>query len=280
MVLRFKKLIDGHNPLLHPNMNINEAGKIAIFCNGLHPEAKIVAIQQRDNIALARQNGCCYPAQYPAGHPNAGVNHPNANNLSFDLLALYVHRQFVTKVNAGLIHLNSKPGINLTSPASPADDQGDKEFLYVSWHDVSHSECNSIMALAQARGRDSAVPLKTCKNCGGVNHFSHKDGVLVCPTPESSVPVDLLRRIQYPFGVRPWRFGGGKGGKGKGSRGRGSRDGGRGRGGFWTTDDGAYWYWSDAPAPAPPVEDPPAGLHLADDDTQFITDDYADHWNE
>jgi len=61
LVLNFKAMIEGHNPLLHPNMNINNASMIAIFCNGLHPEAKVVALQTKQNNAMAIQNGCCFP---------------------------------------------------------------------------------------------------------------------------------------------------------------------------------------------------------------------------
>ena len=75
LVLNFKAKIQGHNPLLHANMNITNAQMITIFCNGLHPEAKVIALAQRSNLALAAQNGCCFPAVHPATHPQAGVAH-------------------------------------------------------------------------------------------------------------------------------------------------------------------------------------------------------------
>jgi len=137
--------------------------------------------------------------------------------------------------------------------------------------------------------------MRTCRNCGGVNHFSHKDGVLICPTVEGSVPVSLLRDIKYPVGVNPWRFSvGGKGkggkGKGKGKGGRGSPSAGRGRGTFyndWFSDEWeAYYYYggdqnentpAEVPAEVPAAaEEPPADVSEAQ---YFINDDFSG-WNE
>ena len=112
--------------------------------------------------------------------------------------------------------------------------------------------------------------MRTCRNCGGIGHFAEKDGVLVCATERGSVPVDLLRRIKYPFGVRAWRFGRGKGkgGKGKGiGKGKGNAPGGRGRGG--------YWAWHD---PEPPATDDAAPSADGGADIHYITDDF-DGWN-
>ena len=114
-------------------------------------------------------------------------------------------------------------------------------------------------------GREAARSMRTCRNCGGINHFSHKDGVLVCPTPDGSVPVHLLRNIKYPLGVNPWRFGSGKGSKGKGGIGKGGKGkGGRGRGGYWV-DATDPWDWEQ------PMDTTQDNL---DQSIDFVVDDY------
>ena len=296
LVLNFKAKIQGYNPMLHPNMNISNQQKIAIFCNGLHPEAKIEAVRMKNNIALAQQNNCCFPGVYAPGHPLAGNVHPQAGNLSLDALAMYVHREFDRKRRAGLFRLKGQPSVNLTDVnddastrsvpqsdaaaaaanavagafqtdvAQPCDDDG---FICASWNDVWYNGFSSFYDYAvYFLNQQNGTRLRTCKNCGGVNHFSHKDGVLVCPTPEGSVNSSLLSRIRYPLGVQPWNFGKGKG-KGKGAKGKGKGGrgyGGRGRGNyFW--DDSSTWYGfgDDAPTQEPAQH--------------YISDDF-DGWND
>ena len=53
-VLHFKAKIDGYNPMMHPNMDITNAMKISIFCNGLHPQAKVEALRMKNNLAVAQ----------------------------------------------------------------------------------------------------------------------------------------------------------------------------------------------------------------------------------
>lgn len=107
----FYAKIQGYNPMLHPNMNISNQMKITIFCNGLHPEAKVVALQQKNNLATAAANGCCFPATWPAGHPNAGVAHPQAGQLSLRDLCAYVDTEFKLKIHSGLVRLKGQPGV-------------------------------------------------------------------------------------------------------------------------------------------------------------------------
>ena len=121
-VLRFKAKIQAYNPMRHPNMSITNQMKISIFCNGLHPDAKILALNMKNNLAQAQANNCCFPAVYPAGHPQAGAVHPQANQLSLDALAMYVHQQFSMKIRSGLVRLKGQPGVLLaTSPNSEVD---------------------------------------------------------------------------------------------------------------------------------------------------------------
>ena len=292
LVLNFLSKIKGYNPLMHPNMNISDNMKIAVFCNGLHPGAKLEALKMKGNIALAQTNGCCFPAVYPAGHPQAGVAHPRANALSLDHLAMYVHRDFSRQVRAGTLRLKGQPSVNLTtkvdvemddasarsetekdvSPSPPIET--DNGIAYVSWTDVWDQGCKTFYDYAvYVLNRDQRTqPLRTCKNCGGVNHFSHKDGVLVCPTPEGSVNNGLLSRIRYPIGINPWRFGKGKG-KGKGGKGGGRGGYGRGRGNYYSLD------WHDDTS-----EQHAAGTEHTDSEQpgetcMYITDDF-DGWNE
>lgn len=78
-VLHFKAKIQAYNPMRHPNMKITNQMKNSIFCNGLHPDAKILALNMKNNLPQAQANGCCLPANYPVGHPQAGTPHPQAN---------------------------------------------------------------------------------------------------------------------------------------------------------------------------------------------------------
>ena len=275
--LHFKTLITGHNPLLHPNMNINRTGMITIYCNGLHPEGKVVALEMKDDLTLAAQKGCCFPTNWPVGHPTAGVAHPNAGALSLDLLAIYVHKQFNTKLNAGLFRLKAQPAVNMVSelPVPQMDTGTDK---FVSINDAVQAGCDNFNDYIYYVMNKPAPTsrLRTCINCGGINHM--KD---VCPTPPGTVSENVLRSIRYPLGVNPWLFNGkgkGKGkGHGKGSRGRGS---GRGRGIM------AAWQYFDEPMPET-VTEPLTETTTPPDDTTTPSepeqvpetwDDY-DGWN-
>ena len=141
-------------------------------------------------------------------------------------------------------------------------DKLEEPFIYVSFNDAASKDYQSITDFAFYAMKRDAGSLRTCRNCGGINHFSHKDGVLVCPTPEGSVDTALLRRVRYPIGVRPWKFGSGRGvGKGKG-KGRGGRSGRGGRGG--------YWMWSEEPQAEAPAEDADNGGYYVGG----ISDDY------
>ena len=263
--LHFKAKIQAYNPMKHPNMNITNGQKITIFCNGLHPDAKIEALKMKNNLAQAAANGCCFPAVHAAGHPQAGAVHPQAGQLSLDKLALYVNKDFTMKVRAGL---KGPPGaqlavtdesLNMADVASDLPVEQDA-FLFASWTDLQREQYSDFASYSiNILGRESSR-FRTCRNCGGIEHFAEKDGVAVCPTPKGAVPIDMLRRIRYPFGVNAWRFGRGKG-KGIG-KGKGSGKGGRGRG------DG-YWAWHE-PEPAQPA--------ASEEHVNYVTDDY-DGWN-
>ena len=297
LVLHFKAKILGYNPMKHPNMNINNAGLITIFCNGLHPQAKVEALKMRGNLVLAAQNNCCFPNQYAPGHPLAGNVHPNAGALSLDLLGMHVHREFTRNLRAGIFRLKGQPSVNLTTDESGAsarsvpdedapdaspllcetanDDDG---FVYASLMDVYSNGLRNFYDYAvYVLNRETR--LRTCKNCGGVNHFSHKDGVLICPTPENSVDTGLLSRIRYPIGVYPWRFSGRGGGKGKG---KGKGKGGRyGKGGRRNGGRGAFlmdpWYF-----PAPTSEEQRDEGSSSQHSQNYVSDlhDDYDGWNQ
>ena len=238
--LHFKAMITGHNPNMHPNMNITRNQMINTFCNGAHPEAKVVAIEIRDDIVLAAQKGCCYPAVWPAGHPLAPNAHPNAGTLSLDLMAIYVHKQFCIKLNAGVFRLKGQPAVNLVSEL-PVPDQ---DTTYVSVDDAlsaGYHDFNQYMYFVMNKNPPTYL-LRTCIKCGGINHMALK-----CATPDGSVSEEILRMIRYPLGVRPWIFKDkGKGNKGRGfgnrGNGRGGRFGIRGKGGY-RPPSGAMAMW-------------------------------------
>ena len=287
LCLNFAAKLTNHNPLLHPNYDINHGSLLRTYIHGLHPEAKLLAIQMKDNLTLAAQNGCCFPTNYPAHHPLNGA-HPNAGQLSMQLLKIYLHKQFTMKVRAGVIRLKGTPqsSINATEVAAadsnsvatdqpssstaivtpPSPNGSDFEWVSLNMLGDYQSFCDYSLYVLQRPANN----LRTCRNCGGVNHFSHKDGVLVCTTPEGSVPASLLKNIRYPLGVTPWRFGSGKGkGKGaKGGKGRygGRGNGGRGRGGYWMQYDDGEWAWHVA-AEEPQQEE-------EEQRVDFIIDDY------
>ena len=50
LCLHFKSKLTGHNPLMHPNMNITNQMMINTYCNGLHPEAKVLALELKDDL--------------------------------------------------------------------------------------------------------------------------------------------------------------------------------------------------------------------------------------
>ena len=204
------------------------------------------------------------------------------------LSKIYLHKQFTMKVRAGVIRLKGTPqsSINATEVAAadsnsvatdqpssstaivtpPSPNGSDFEWVSLNMLGDYQSFCDYSLYVLQRPANN----LRTCRNCGGVNHFSHKDGVLVCTTPEGSVPASLLKNIRYPLGVTPWRFGSGKGkGKGaKGGKGRygGRGNGGRGRGGYWMQYDDGEWAWHVA-AEEPQQEE-------EEQRVDFIIDDY------
>ena len=198
-----------------------------VFVYGLHPEVKLLGIRVLNNMGIAAANNCVYPANllphepgYVAPADGAAVAHPNAGQIDNDALAIYLHTEAQTLIQAERIRLKGKPVINLTTSSegaeSPVPGQG-SNFIFVTMHDVYEAGYSNMADYVYfVKGR-SVGGLRTCRNCGGINHFSHKDGELICPTPENSVPKDLLMQVRYPVGVNPWRFATGKGkGKGKG----------------------------------------------------------------
>ena len=302
LVHHFKSMIQSHNPKEHPGFVLPEIELIRIWAHGLHPHAKQYAVQLSnsnlgDPQSYARAHQCVHPANYPAHHPNGGNAHPNANELSFQLCAQHVHNKFSNELTAGIFALKATPAINLSESVSespvPGQDTADA-FLFASWRDAWEAGYDS-MAQYSINVLQRELGMRTCRNCGGVNHFSHKDGVLICPTAEGSVPVSLLRDIKYPVSVRPWRFsvgGKGKGGKGKGKGGKGNPSGGRGRGrgayynDWFASEWEAYYYYggdqneetpAETPAATPAAaEEPPADASEAQ---YFINDDFSG-WNE
>lgn len=272
LCLHFKSFLQSHNPNLHTNFDISEADLVQTYCFGLHPKIKLEANKVRKNPAAYAS--CCHAANYPAHHPLSGSAHPNSGTISLDKLAIYLNSDFTAKLRAGEFRLKGVPtmGINavdLSSASDAAVELDDLGFYYMSLNLVGDSNFHDYAINVLNREAAQASRMRTCRNCGGVNHFSHKDGVLICPTPENSVPTNLLRNIRYPFGVNPWKFGGGKGkGKGKGGKGGGRGGGGRGRGGYWV-------YWQDDVE----TETPPGDTTEEGQSVDFVVDDY-DGFNE
>jgi hypothetical protein len=270
LCLNFKAFLTGHNPLMHPNMNIPRAALISIWCNGLHPEAKVLALELKDDMTFATQKGCVFPANFPVGHPSAGNGHPNAGMLSLDAMAIYVHNQFNIKLNAGTFRLKGQPAVNLASEL-PVPEQ-DAHDDYVSIDDAMSSgyvNFNDYIYFVMNRHPPSYL-LRTCLRCGGINHM-----VSSCSTPEHSVSEDILRSIRYPVGVRPWIFKGkgkGKGGKGKG---KGRVYSGKGKGHImaaWQSGASDWDLVADTAAAAP--SEPSTSTEAATE----VSDDY-DGWN-
>ena len=273
LCLNFKAFLTGHNPMMHPNMNIPRNVMISTWCNGLHPEAKVLALELKDDTVLAGNKGCNFPNNFPVGHPQAGNAHPNAGALSLDLLALYVHSQFKIKLTAGTFRLKGQPAVNLASELPvPEEDAYDS---YVSIHDAmsnGYGNFNDYIYFVMNKQPPSYL-LRTCIRCGGINHMATS-----CTTPEHSVSEHILRSIRYPVGVRPWIFKGkgkGKGGKGKG-KGRGYFGSGKSKGHIMAT-------WNPNPvadvtdsAPATPIE--PAEPSTSTAEATEVWDDY-DGWN-
>ena len=289
----YKIMLEKHNPLEHPTFVIPEIDLLTIWGNGLHPHAKNIALTVLDSDvtdanSYARQNSCCYPATFPAHHPNAGAAQPNANTLSFAATCNHVQQKFIQMVDSNVFSLKGQPMVNLLdasgdgTPEPSVLGQGDAIFadndgyMFASWKDIVDAgydrERNSFAEYAIHVLNREQRQMRTCNNCGGVNHFSVKDGNMVCPTPQGSVPTALLSRIRYPVGVNPWRFtnDGGKGkGKGKGI-GKGAKGkGGRGRGGYWVYQE--------------PEAGPDDTSNMETEETepavQWIDDDHSG-WNE
>ena len=272
-VLHFKSMVTSHNPFSHPSFVIPPDELVDIFMDGLHPKAKLIAIKAFRDRANLNLN---YPAVYDAHEVNAGVVHPLAGECSIHALALHIHKEFNDLINAGELRLKGVPVINIVSE-SPENSMDTKtQCVYISWDDVPSGfnlEQHAFVMFQRQAGK-----LRTCKRCGGVNHFEFgSDGKTNCPTPEGSVDQRLLGQIRYPIDVNPWKFGGrGKGGaKGYKGGGKGKGNGG-GRGGarggafsateYWTQDSDGNWcditeqYTSQPPVvtapPLPTVEVP------------------------
>ena len=206
------------------------------------------------------------------------------------------------KLNAGLFRLNSQPVVNLASeppaesPDAPSTTMGSTnpqphpnlsgspnpggvpDFVFFSLSDVAGSRSSTIADFVYAAFHRDARGMKTCKGCGGINHFEYENGKRICPTPENSVPIDMLKNIRYPVGVNPWRFHpygkGSKGSKGSKGKGRGGDGRGRGRGGYWM-----YWQEDDTTTPTESTQEEPAPMDETPDGPFAIWED-NDGWNE
>ena len=270
-VLHFKSMVTSHNPFSHPTFDIPPDELIDIFMDGLHPKAKLIAIKAFRDRANLNLN---YPAVYAAHEVNAGAPHPLSGNCSIDALALYIHKEFNDLINAGELRLKVAPMINNVSESSDTATDQNTDCVYIAWDDVPHG--SNLEQHAFAIFQRKAGKLRTCKRCGGVNHFEFGSDGKNCPTPEGSVDQRLLGQIRYPIDVNPWKFGGrgkgdGKGG-GKGHKGGGKGYGKGGRGGarggafstteYWTQDAEGHWcditeQYTQQP-PVPPVPAPPS----------------------
>ena len=132
--------------------------------------------------------------------PRPSPAHPNAGNRSLALTALHLDTEFKAKLDAGLFRLKGTPVINLASESRDEQDAGsdtldrkttESNIFYASWEEAILANV-TLTDFAMINFGREVGRLRTCKNCGGVNHFAYKDGVLICPTPERSVPENLL----------------------------------------------------------------------------------------
>ena len=291
-VLHFKSMVTSHNPLCHPQFDFTRDEITDIFLDGLHPKAKLIGIKVYRDRANLNLN---FPAVYAGHEVNAGAVHPLAGECNIDALALYIHKEFNDLISAGELRLKGVPMINAVSESSdvPTDTTNT---IFISWEEVPHGFNLEQHVLATFQRKSGK--LRTCKRCGGVNHFEFGSDGKNCPTPEGSVDSRLLSQIRYPIDINPWKFsngrgrGGSKGGSYKGggkgsSYGKGGR--GNGRSGAFSATE--YWHqdadgnWIDIteqystqqppnvtpPAVTPPVESPPAVQVV-------IVEDY-DGWN-
>ena len=248
------------------------------LCDGMVKELSSKAIDLYDDNAVAMRIPAVYPANiYPGGpaHPNAGAAMVGAGQRDVELYAQALHFRFKHLIELGAIHLQT---VDVNAAQDFDDGSGvwyedpfegafhvEEDFLLT---EGIYSMMDQGYTVAEIQHLNRVSKFPRCYNCGGLNHFAKKDGQHVCPTPEGSVPKQVLFGIQYPVGV----LGGGKGrGKGKG-KGKGKGYGRGGRGG-----SGGYGYRTNetinallhtqpastvppatnSPAPAPAPAPPP-----------------------
>ena len=226
-IFSFGALVKSFNQYKHPAWNKTEAENIDQLVRGIHPSLKIIARKMIANNAFATQEGVMHPAVIAAHMPNGGQAHPQAGQRSFDLIVRWLDGEFKARIGTEVkLPLFRVPEVNMIHQPSASDGGAGTLHTYYSWGE------DAAYLISSGIGRR---PFLSCKSCGGVNHKEgeyREDGTYErkCPTPENSVPPELLQKIRYPFGVTAWRFGAGKGGKGKGKGIGKGRGGARGRG--------------------------------------------------
>ena len=71
LVINFKSKVVSHNPERHTTFDIPAGELLDVFANGLHPQAKVTALNYINNPAAAAAANLNHPANFPAHHPNA-----------------------------------------------------------------------------------------------------------------------------------------------------------------------------------------------------------------
>jgi hypothetical protein len=188
-VLAFSAKLQTKNDLL-PVASQKDNDELGIlFLQGLHEKLYWKASPEITAATMV------FPANIPAGYPNAGNPHPNAGERNIKALENAFHSEFVQHVEKGLIRLPSA-----TASARVVDANA----LFNGPRFVPHKP-----------------PYVKCIRCYGLGHFAN-----LCGTVRGEIPTEILSKITY--GDIPLRkiFSGR--GKGRGGKGRG---GGRFRGG-------------------------------------------------
>ena len=208
-----------------------------------HPKLAAKAMDMYEAHEAVHRIPMVHPGTiFPGGpaHPNAGVAIPNAGQrdiakyigpLSARFDHLVEQREIVLQSNVDVLAAQDFEDGYDVDGADPFGGAFHVDYdLNLTESVYSLLEKGYTVAEVQHLNRTSRFP--RCFNCGGLNHFARREGKFVCPTPEGSIPKQVLFGISYPMGVVSGGKGKGKGkGKGAGGYGRG-----RGRGGYRDND--------------------------------------------
>ena len=121
------------------------------------------------------------PAQFPAGHPQAGQANPNHNRADLDAMARAYHNEWLRRLSQGL--LRNVPRGMAREVCVEADDPSDRD---------------EEVAAAVSKAKVTADFI--CTWCGGRGHASEIDGLGSCLTKKLGlkIPIDELKQTRYP----------------------------------------------------------------------------------